>query len=260
MLNHSHFYHGTVRNSIIVFGKLFNSVFIKRDNTDGSPNQLVKVPITYGPKEKWLVRSQGDPDLDRPVEIVLPRMTFELTDFQYDSSRKLNSLNQLVIEDVVNDEKRRTQYVPVPYNLGITMYILSKTQEDALQIVEQILPFFTPHYNLTVNLNTQMGYKFDVPTVLTSVNLQDDYDGPFEQRRVVVYTLQFTMKTQMFGPVTEGEVIRTVTTNIKEKKKDEEGNETVTARRRTYTASVDPINTPVGTTPIPVDEEWNFDF
>jgi len=259
MLNHSHFYHATVRNSIIVFGKLFNSVFIKRDNADGTPNQLVKVPITYGPKEKWLVRSENDPDLDRPVEIVLPRMTFEITDFQYDASRKVNSLNQLIIEDEINGEKRRSQYVPVPYNLGITMYIISKTQEDALQIVEQILPFFTPHYNLTVNLNTQMGYKFDVPTVLNGINLQDDYDGPFEQRRVVIYTLTFTMKTQMFGPVTESEVIRTVQTNIKETKKDELGNEVV-ARRREYTASVDPITTSISTTPIPVDEEWNFDF
>jgi|688.fasta_scaffold13995_7 hypothetical protein len=259
MLNHSHFYHATVRNSIIVFGKLFNSVFIKRDNSNGSPNQLVKVPITYGPKEKWLVRSQNDPDLDRPVEIVLPRMTFEITDFSYDPSRKVSSLNQLIIEDDIDGEKRRTQYVPVPYNLGITMYIISKTQEDALQVVEQILPFFTPHYNLTVNLNTQMGYKFDVPTVLNNVTLQDDYDGLFEQRRVVLYTLTFTMKTQMFGPITESEVIRTVQANIKEVKQDELGNDVV-ARRREFTASVDPITTSVGTSPIPTSEEWNFDF
>lgn len=259
MLNHNHFYHGTVRNSIIVFGKLFNSVYIKRDNADGTPNQLVKVPITYGPKEKWLVRSENDPDLDRPVEIVLPRMTFEITDFQYDSSRKLSSMNQLIVEDTVDGERTRTQFVPVPYNLGITMYVISKTQEDALQIVEQILPFFTPHYNLTVNLNTQMGYKFDVPTVLNSVNLQDDYDGPFEQRRVVLYTLTFTMKTQMFGPVTESEVIRTVKANILEPKVDEVG-QPVDFRRRQYEASVDPLSTPVGTNPIPVTEEWNFDF
>lgn len=259
MLNHAHFYHASVRNSIVVFGKLFNSVYIKRDNADGTPNQLVKVPITYGPKEKWLVRSENDPDLDRPVEIVLPRMTFEITDFQYDSTRKIGSMNQLIVEDEIDGARRKTQYVPVPYNLGITMYVISKTQEDALQIVEQILPFFTPHYNLTVNLNSQMGYKFDVPTVLNSVNLQDDFDGPFEQRRVVLYTLSFTMKTQMFGPVTESEVIRTVKANILEPKVDELGAE-VSYRRREYTASVDPSSTPVGTTPIPVTEEWNFDF
>ena len=259
MLNHSHFYHATVRNSIIVFGKLFNQVYIKRDNTDGTPNQLVKVPITYGPKEKWLVRSENDPNLDRPVEIVLPRMTFEITDFQYDVSRKLHSLNKLVIEDEENDQKRRTQFAPVPYNLGITMYVISKTQEDALQIIEQILPFFTPHYNLTVNLNTKMDYSFDVPTVLNSITLQDDYDGPFEQRRVVLYTLTFTMKTQIFGPVTDTNVIKTVKANVKKDEKDVDET-TVSGLSGTYTASVNPSTTPVGTTPIPITEEWDFNF
>jgi hypothetical protein len=259
MLNHSHFYHGTVRNSIIVFGKLFNNVFIKRDNSDDSANQLIKVPITYGPKEKWLVRSQNDPDLNRPVEIVLPRITFEITDFSYDSTRKLNSLNKLVIEDSVDDTKRRTQYVPVPYNLGVTMYVISKTQEDALQIIEQILPFFTPHYNLTVNLDPKMGYKFDVPTVLNSVTLQDDYDGQFEMKRTVIYTLTFTMKTQMFGPITETDVIRTVKANIKENVTDNSGAQ-IAQRRREFVASVDPSNTAISTNPIPVTEEWNFDF
>lgn len=259
MLNHSHFYHATVRNSIIVFGKLFNQVYIKRDNSDGTPNQLVKVPMTYGPKEKWLQRSQNDPTLDRPVEIVLPRMTFEITDFQYDTTRKLNSLNQLVVEDTENDQKRRTQFVPVPYNLGITMYIISKTQEDALQIVEQILPFFTPAYNLTVNINPQMGYSFDVPTILNSVTLQDDYDGQFEIKRVVLYTLTFTMKTQMFGPINETNLIRTVTANINKEQNDVDGS-TVSGVTGTYTASVDPLNTAVGTSPIPITEEWDFNF
>jgi hypothetical protein len=258
MLNHAHFYHATVRNSIVVFGKLFNNVYIKRDNANGTANQFVKVPITYGPKEKWLVRSQNDPDLDRPVEIVLPRMTFEITDFQYDAARKLHSMNQLVIEDDVDGEKRKTQYVPVPYNLGITMYVISKTQEDALQIIEQILPFFTPHYNLTVNLNPDMGFKFDVPTVLTSVNLQDDYDGQFEIKRTVVYTLQFTMKTQMFGPITSTSVIKTVNANILQETQALDGT-METSTLRNYTATVDP-GTTISDNPLPVSEEWTFDF
>jgi hypothetical protein len=233
-------------------------MFIKRDNSDDSANQLIKVPITYGPKEKWLVRSQNDPDLNRPVEIVLPRITFEITDFAYDSTRKLNSLNRLVVEDEVDNTKRKTQYVPVPYNLGVTMYVISKTQEDALQIIEQILPFFTPHYNLTVNLDPQMGYKFDVPTVLNSVTLQDDYDGQFEMKRTVIYTLTFTMKSQMFGPVTESNVIETVKANIKENVTNTDGS-LVAQRRREFTASVVP-GTAVGADPIPLTEEWNFDF
>jgi len=260
MLNHGHFYHGTVRNSIIVFGKLFNSIYIKRDNGDGSPNQFVKVPITYGPKEKWLVRTEMDPELNRPVEIVLPRMTFEITDFQYDSQRKLHSVNKLVIEDPTTNTKRREQFVPVPYNLSMQLYILSKTQEDALQIVEQILPFFTPHYNVTVNLDPEMGFTYDVPTILNSVALTDDYDGAFETKRTVIYTLTFTMKTQMFGPIQNSNVITTVNANILEKKTDPNTGNTYDNTFREYTATVDPITTPIETNPIPVSEEWNFNF
>ena len=260
MLNHGHFYHGTVRNSIIVFGKLFNSIYIKRDNGDGSPNQFVKVPITYGPKEKWLVRTEMDPELNRPVEIVLPRMTFEITDFQYDSQRKLHSVNKLVIEDPTTNTKRREQFVPVPYNLSMQLYILSKTQEDALQIVEQILPFFTPHYNVTVNLDPEMGFTYDVPTILNSVSLTDDYDGAFETKRTVIYTLTFTMKTQMFGPIQNSNVITQVNANILEKKIDPNTGNTVENTFREYTAVVNPITTPIETNPIPVNEEWNFNF
>jgi hypothetical protein len=260
MLNHGHFYHGTVRNSIIIFGKLFNSIYIKRDNADGSPNQFVKVPITYGPKEKWLVRTEMDPELNRPVEIVLPRMTFEITDFQYDSQRKLHSMNKLIIEDPVTNTKRREQFVPVPYNLSVQLYVLSKTQEDALQIVEQILPFFTPHYNVTVNLDPEMGYSYDVPTILNSVALTDDYDGAFETKRTVIYTLTFTMKTQMFGPISTQGVITQVNTNITNEVVDPNTGVTDTKTVREYTAAVNPSTTPVGTNPIPVTEEWNFNF
>jgi hypothetical protein len=255
MLNHAHFYHGTVRNSITVFGKLFNDIYIKRDNADGSMNQFVKVPITYGPKEKWLVRSEMDPDLNRPVEIVLPRMSFEITDFTYDTSRKLHSLNQLIIEDPTNGTQRRSQFVPVPYNLTVQLYIITKTQEDALQIVEQILPFFTPHYNLTVNLDPKMGYTFDVPTVLNSVTLTDDYEGSFEDRRTVIYTLTFTMKTQMFGPVATQGVIQTVSANLTQPTTDPLTGQPANSALGSYSATAaDGSN--VGTVPS-VTEGWN---
>jgi hypothetical protein len=257
MLNHPHFYHGTVRNSIVVFGKMFSDLYIKRDNKDGTPNQFVKVPITYGPKEKWLVRSEEDPELNRPVEIVLPRLSFEITDFSYDTQRKLHSLNRLVVEDPTDGTKRKEQFAPVPYNLTIQLYLISKTQEDALQVVEQILPFFTPHYNLTVNLDPEMGYSFDVPTVLNSVSLTDDYEGAFETKRTVVYTLTFTMKTQMFGPVATSNVIKTVNSNINQTTTDKM-DVTTTKTLATYTASVSPDTTPIGTDPIPVDEAWTL--
>lgn len=260
MLNHDHFYHATIRNSIICFGKLFNQVYIKRTTSAGAEAQFVKVPVTYGPKEKWLVRSEVDPNLDRPVEIVLPRMSFEINDFQFDTQRKLNSLAELVVESPVDRTRQRRQFAPVPYNLGITLYIISKTQEDALQIVEQILPFFTPAYNLTVNINPEMGYSFDVPTILNSVSLNDDYDGQFEIKRTVLYTLQFTMKTQIFGPVQESALIRTVKANINNTVVDPLTKETEVTRFETYTAAVAPT-TPVDASPIPLEtDEWNFDF
>lgn len=260
MLNHGHFYHATVRNSIICFGKLFNQVYVKREDSSGNEAQFIKVPITYGPKEKWLVRSETDPNLDRPVEIVLPRMSFEITDFQFDTQRKLNSLTELVVESPQDNTKQRKQFAPVPYNLGITLYIISKTQEDALQIVEQILPFFTPAYNLTVNINPQMGYSFDVPTILNSVSLADEYDGQFEIKRTVLYTLQFTMKTQIFGPVSESSIIRTVKANIKEEIEDPLTGQTEIKRVENYTAAVSP-STPINTNPIPlITDEWDFDF
>lgn len=260
MLNHGHFYHATVRNSIIVFGKMFSSIYVKRDNADGSSNQFIKVPLTYGPKEKWLVRTEQDPDLNnnRPVEIVLPRMAFEITDFQYDNQRKLHSINKMIVEDPLTNTKRKEQFVPVPYNLTIQLYVLSKTQEDALQIVEQILPFFTPHYNMTVNLDPEMGYTYDVPTVLNSVSLTDDYDGQFETKRTVIYTLTFTMKTQMFGPVENTSVITTVNANINNGPTTTVLGETLTPVMDTYTASVTPSTTPVSTDPVPVTESWQL--
>lgn len=260
MLNHGHFYHATVRNSIICFGKLFNQMYVKRDDSTGAEAQFIKVPITYGPKEKWLVRSETDPNLDRPVEIVLPRMSFEINDFQFDTQRKLSSLTELIVENPQDKSKQRKQFAPVPYNLGITLYILSKTQEDALQILEQILPFFSPAYNLTVNLNPDMGYSFDVPTILNSVSLNDEYDGQFEMKRTVLYTLQFTMKTQMFGPVKESAVIRTSIARIKEETVSRITGETETKNVETYTAAVSPSTT-IGTNPIPlITDEWDFDF
>jgi hypothetical protein len=260
MLNHGHFYHGTVRNSIIVFGKMFSDTYIKRDNANGTDNQFIKVPIAYGPKEKWLVRTEGDPELNRPIEIVLPRMAFEITDFQYDNQRKLHSLNKLAIQDPVTTTKRREQFVPVPYNLTIQLYILSKTQEDALQVVEQILPFFTPQYNVTVNLDPEMGYTYDVPTILNSVSLTDDYDGNFETKRTVIYTLTFTMKTYMFGPIDTSSVITTVETNfIKGPTTDNMGvTSNNTVPMDAYAATVTPSTTPISTDPIPVTQGWTL--
>jgi hypothetical protein len=260
MLNHGHFYHATIRNSIICFGKLFNQLYIKREGSTGTTEQFIKVPITYGPKEKWLVRSETDPDLNRPIEIILPRMTFEINDFQFDTQRKLNSLTELVVQSPQDSSKQRKQFAPVPYNLGITLYIISKTQEDALQIVEQILPFFSPAYNLTVNLNPDMGYSFDVPTILNSVSLNDDYDGQFEIKRTVLYTLQFTMKTQMFGPVKESSVIRNVQATIQEPFENPLTGQTESKKIETYTAAI-AQSTPITTNPIPlVTDEWDFDF
>ena len=255
------FYHGITKKITASFGTLFNNIYIERGQ--GNTYKKIKVPLTYSPKERMMERLNIE--LDDPkayaAQLSLPRMSFMMTNFEYDTERKKNSIVKRKIEKELTNGDVTINYhhAEVPYKLGYSVYVYSRAMDDGLKIVEQILPFFTPHYNLTVNLNTQMGYKFDVPTVLNNVTLQDDYDGLFEQRRVVLYTLTFTMKTQMFGPITESEVIRTVQANIKEVKQDELGNDVV-ARRREFTASVDPITTSVGTSPIPTSEEWNFDF
>ena len=194
----TYYYHEIIRKTIISFGTLFNDINIRHDGSDGTTFSELKVPLAYGPSQKFLARLEQQADLNKPVAITLPRMSFEMTSIQYDSSRKLGVTQTFKASDGTNLKK---VFMPVPYNIGFELNILAKLNDDALQIIEQILPYFQPSFNLTLDLVSSIGEKRDVPIVLDSMNFQDDYEGDFSTRRALIYTLGFTAKTYLFGPV-----------------------------------------------------------
>ena len=206
------FYHETMRNVIVAFGTLFNNIHLVRKNNSGAVIQTMKVPLAYGPRQKWLTRLDADANLDTKVAITLPRMGFEIQNLSYDPSRKMNRVQKFKkVKSATSDSnKLDTQYMPVPYNLDIELYAMAKNSDDALQIVEQILPYFQPDYTLTIKDMTDMGIKRDIPIILNSVNYEDNYRGDFGERRAIIYTLGFTSKFYLYGPVTSSKVIKTV--------------------------------------------------
>lgn len=206
------YYHGLIRKYIVSFGTLFNNLYINRVNSNNNAVQSFKVPLSYGPKEKFLSRADGDPELNRPFSMILPRMAFELVNISYDSERKLNTLNRTVAQNPNNADQLYYQYQPVPYNLGITLDIMTKNTDDATRIVEQILPYFAPQWTVTLNLIPDLGLKVDVPIVLNTTSMQDTYEGDYMNRRAIVWSLGFTMKAQLFGPIKKGAIIKKTTT------------------------------------------------
>ena len=205
------FYHETTRKVVVAFGTLFNNIQLVRKDNAGVVTQSMNVPLAYGPRQKFLVRLREDPDLTKQVAITLPRIGFEINGLTYDPTRKLNRVQKFKKTKSGESSKLDTQYMPVPYNLGFELYVLSKNSDDSLQIVEQILPFFQPDYTLTINDMPDMSVKRDVPVVLNSISYEDDYEGNFETRRAIIYTLDFTAKFYLYGPVTSSGVIKTVT-------------------------------------------------
>ena len=204
------FYHETIRSVVVAFGTVFNNIQLVRKDNDGKIQQTLKVPLAYGSRQKFLVRLAEDPDLTKKIAVTLPRIGFEISNLTYDPTRKLNRVQKFKKVKGDNANRLDTQYMPVPYNIGFELYILSKQSDDALQIVEQILPFFQPDYTLTINDMTDMGIKRDVPIILNSISYEDDYDGDFAERRSLIYTLDFTAKFYLYGPVTSSSVIKTV--------------------------------------------------
>ena len=206
------FYHETILNVIVAFGTMFNNIQIVRKNNNGTVIQTMKVPLAYGPKQKFLTRLDQDPSLSSATSITLPRLGFEIGNLSYDPIRKMNRVQKFkkVKGSSSNSNKLDTQYMPVPYNMSITLYAMAKNSDDALQIVEQILPFFQPDYTLTINDMSDMGIKKDVPIILNSVDYEDSYQGDFVARRAIIYTMSFSTKFFLYGPVTSSKVIKTV--------------------------------------------------
>jgi hypothetical protein len=198
----TYYYHEIMRKTIVAFGTLFNQIYIRHDDGDGNLYNELKVPLAYGPSQKFLARIEQQGDLNKPVQITLPRMSFEMNGIQYDSTRKTGITQTFKAVDK-NTAAVKKVFMPVPYNINFELNILSKLNDDALQIVEQILPYFQPSFNVTIDLISSIGEKRDVPIVLDSISFQDDYEGDFSTRRALIYTLRFTAKTYMFGPVAD---------------------------------------------------------
>jgi len=197
----TYYYHEIIRKTIISFGTLFNDVHIRHSDGDGNSVSDMKVPLAYGPVQKFLAKITQQSELNKPIQITMPRMSFEMTSVQYDSTRKTSLIQTFKTCD--DGSKVKKVFMPVPYNIGFELNILSKLNDDSLQILEQILPYFQPHFNLTVDLIDSIGEKRDIPIILESVSFQDDYEGNFDTRRSLIHTLQFTAKTYLFGPIAD---------------------------------------------------------
>lgn len=207
------FYHGTLRKYVTLFGTLFNNIYVTHTDTSTRVN-TTKVPLVYGPKDKALARLLGSPSLDKAVAMNMPRMSFEITTLSYASTRKLATVTRNRNVNDNNPTKLYTNYNPVPYDISFSLYIVSKFQDDAAQIIEQILPYFTPERTTTVNLIPEMNYVVDVPLTLYNVTPQDTYEGSFEERRSIIWTLDFVMKAYFYGPVKQSSVITLVDLNF----------------------------------------------
>jgi len=204
------FYHETIRNIVVGFGTIFNNIQLVRKDNAGAIQQTMKVPLAYGPRQKFLVRLNDDADLTKAAAVTLPRIGFEITGLTYDPTRKLNRVQKFKKVKGDKSEQLDTQYMPVPYNIGFQLYILAKQSDDALQVIEQILPYFQPDYTITLNDNPNMDVKKDIPVILNSISYEDDYQGDFTTRRAIIYTLDFTCKFYLYGPITSSKVIKTV--------------------------------------------------
>ena len=196
-----YFYNEILRRTVIAFGSLFNGIEIKHTDSSNNIVSVIKVPLAYGPTQKFLARLEQSADLSKKTQITLPRMSFEFTGLTYDSTRKITTTQSFTVKDATDGTKTKKAFMPVPYNMQFELSIMSKLNDDCLQIVEQILPYFQPAYTLTVDLVESINEKRDIPIVLENITMQDDYEGDFNSRRVLLYTLRFTAKTYLFGPV-----------------------------------------------------------
>lgn len=205
------FYHKNIRTMVVMFGNLFNNINLREFDSTGKEIKRYKVPISYGPKQKFLARLDAGANLQTEA-ITLPRMAFEMDTLSYDTERKQNSLNKITKTDT-NGSLVFT-YAPVPYNFEFSLYVMVKNAEDGTQIMEQILPYFTPHFNVTIIEQKELDIRRDIPIILNSVNQEDIYEGDFDTRRSIVWTLTFTVKSHLYGPVRNGQLVTSATIDI----------------------------------------------
>ena len=252
------FYHQTTRRYVAVFGTLFNDISISRVDNQGVVKQTMKVPLNYGPMEKFLARTQQDPSFSAPA-ITLPRMSFELISMNYDGDRKLTNMTRN-IGGITSPDRVKVQYAPAPYNLEFELNVMTKYAEDGTKIIEQILPFFKPEFTVTAKLIDDLDLLVDIPIVLNSVRSEDTYEGSYEERRSLTWTLNFTLKGYYYGPITEKKIIKFANTNIYSSLTATEPAARVTAQPG-LTANGQPTTDITKTIPysdINIDDDWAY--
>jgi len=209
------FYYSLIRKYVILVGTLFNNIRITRTNAAGTQVSLIKVPITYSPKDKMLARVIQDTAIDRQTATIpLPAISFEMGKMQYDAERKLPTINRVSVKDSTSPNKLKYQYNPVPYNISFQVNIYAKNAEDGTKIIEQILPYFTPDWTTTVNLIPEVEMTMDIPVILNNIGYSDTYDGAFQKRRAIIWTLDLTLKGYIYGPIKKSNVIKFVEANF----------------------------------------------
>jgi hypothetical protein len=234
----NYFYNESTRNVVVAFGTIFNNVQLAKKDSSGNVTQTMKVPLAYGPKQKWLARLTEDPNLNKKVAVTLPRIGFEINGIEYDPSRKLNKVVKVKKAiDGTDNAQLKSGFMPVPYNVNFELYIMAKNSDDALQILEQILPYFQPEYTVTLREVPELDIIRDVPVTLTGISYEDNYEGDFTSRRAIIYTLSFSAKYYLYGPVTSQNIIRSVQV-------DQYTDMPVNApkREQRYTVEPDPID------------------
>lgn len=209
------FSHGMIRDFVVAFGTLFNNIKINRRAASGEDSDTIAIPLAYAPQQRYLERITQDPNLDKPVGISLPRMSFELVSMNYSAERKLNTIQRYFgRREDTGDTQLASTYSPVPYDFNFQVSVYISNIEDGTHIIEQILPYFTPEFTVSLKSVTELGLNIDLPVVLNSVNMEDNYEGGFEERRVIIWTLDFTMKGQLFGPVSNSGLINKIMINL----------------------------------------------
>lgn len=242
------FYHSTIKNLIVAFGTVFQDLSIIRKDSSKKKDQVIRVPIAYGPRNKWLSRLREDPDLKDNVEITLPRMAFEITDYRYDPTRKIGAQGNFLVGSI--GSLRSKLFNPVPYDVSIQLHSMCKTQEDSLQILEQVLPYFAPSMTLSIEMLPEFNIKKDVPILLQGVQVEDTYDGSPEDFRTVIQTFNFIAQVDLFGPIIKSDkVIKTSIANV--------GTAQTATAGQTYTAAVDPRSSNKTDT-YTIDEGWQL--
>lgn len=250
MFRDQQFYHSTIRKLVTAFGQIFSGIQIARRLADDTESQMIEVPIGYGPKNKWLAVGNEDPDKTNNVEMILPRLAFEITDYQYDPTRKVGTQGSSILGTIGTN--RAKLFNPVPYNVQINLYSITKTQNESLQILEQIVPYFSPQIVVSIDMLAEFNIVKDVPIVLNGVSVVDSYQGDMNEYRTVEQTFSFTAKIDLFGPINQSNK------TIKEVLVDLNTTTNVVAKNPQYDAVVNPRGANKNDT-YTIDESWGFE-